>query len=85
MSNKQANNSLPALNDMLFQQIEALTNPDLNKEELDKEIERSKAVSQISKQIIHSAALQLKAAELATEYSNMEVPQNVLMIDGNRK
>lgn len=84
MSNNNTNNSLPALNDMLFQQVEALTNPDLKGQKLAEEIARSRAVSGISKQIIHSAALQLDAAKLAVEYSNLKVPENVLALEGKK-
>ena len=62
-----ANTSLSALNDMLFQQLETITNPDLDNEELEKELKRTKAVSDIATKIVDNAKLELDAIKLKAE------------------
>ena len=53
MSEKKGpSNTLGDLNNFLFAQLERLDNPDLEGDELLKEIARSKAMSEISKNII---------------------------------
>lgn len=59
-----ARNKLSDLNDHLFAQLERLSDEEMNGEELDKEISRSKAVSQVSSQIINNAKVTLEAARL---------------------
>lgn len=59
---------LSSLNEYLFDQLNALSNKDLNEEELDTEIKRSKAITDVSGKIIENASLALKAAELQAEY-----------------
>ena len=56
--------SLQDLNEYLFDELDALTNSDLEGEELDAEIERSKAVVEVAGRIANNAAIQLKAAQL---------------------
>ncbi len=77
---------LSALNDMLFQQMEAVMNPDLTDEELKLELERSKTVSGLSAQIINSAATQLRAAEFVAEYKgDVSVPKDIMRIEGGKE
>ena len=45
-------NTLADLNNHLFEQMERLNDDDLNNEELDKEIKRAKAMTDVSSQII---------------------------------
>jgi hypothetical protein len=52
-------NSLIDLNDHLFVLIERLGDEDLKGEKLEEEITRSKAVSQISKDVVSNASLVL--------------------------
>lgn len=54
-------NSLSELNDRLFEQLNAITNPDLEGDSLKQEIERTDAVISISRVIIDNANLCLKA------------------------
>ena len=61
------------LNDLLFEQLERLGNDDLTGEELESEINRSKAVSGIASQIITNGHLVLKSLELKAEYSPNQV------------
>lgn len=59
-----ANVSLSALNDMLFEQLEKITNDDLNEEEIAKEERRTKIMTSISTQILQTANIELKAIRL---------------------
>lgn len=61
-------NTLGDLNNHLFAQIERLGDEDLKGEDLQEEINRAKAVSDIATQIISNGALALKAKTFAYEY-----------------
>jgi hypothetical protein len=67
-----AQNKLSDLNNHLFAQLERLGDEDLTPEELKLELERSKAISLISKDIVANAALNLEATKFAAEH----LPQN---------
>lgn len=72
-----AKTSLADLNDYLFAQMDAITNPDLTGEELDREINRSKAVQGIAKTIIDGANVALQAQKHMDEYGkegNIAIP-----------
>ena len=71
-------NKLWDLNNLLFAQLERLDDEEMPLEALQAEIERSKAISQISGQIIQNANIQLKAAELVAEYG----PNNKFNLGG---
>lgn len=58
---REMKNTLADLNNHLFEQMERLNDDDLNNEELDKEIKRAKAMTDVSSQIIENAALGLSA------------------------
>ena len=62
-----ANTTLLALNDILFQQLESLTNADLKGDELKEEVERSKAVGMMAKNIINNGSLVLQAKRLSAD------------------
>ena len=66
-------NTFADLNNHLFEQMERLNDDDLNNEELDKEIKRAKAMTDVSSQIIENAALGLSAEKLRAEYGNREI------------
>jgi len=76
-------NGLIDLNNMLFAQLESLSNDELRGKKLKEEIERSKAIGSIAKDIISTGALVLAAQKLNTtkELYN-QVPNNLL---GERK
>ncbi|HJA91326.1 MAG TPA: hypothetical protein H9948_11115 [Candidatus Jeotgalibaca merdavium] len=61
-------NTLSDLNNHLFEQLERLNDDELNQEELEKEIKRSTAMTNVAKNIIDNAQLILKAEEFRTEY-----------------
>lgn len=56
------------LNEYLFAQLDALSNGDLSAEELEKEIDRSKAIQGIAKTIIDGANVALQAQKHLDEY-----------------
>lgn len=55
------NNKLVDLNNYLFEEMERLTDDETLKTNFDKEIERSKALTNISKEVIKNAKLLLDA------------------------
>lgn len=55
------NNKLTDLNNFLFAEMERLNDEELTTEELQKEIERAKAITAVSNQIIQNGSLALKA------------------------
>ena len=61
-------NTLGDLNNHLFAQLERLGDEDLKGEKLSEEIERSKAVASIAKEIILNARVVLDAKKYSTEY-----------------
>ncbi len=60
-------NRLSDLNNHLFAQLERLSDEDLKGEELTNEIERSRAVTTVSREIIANADLVLKAEKARAE------------------
>ena len=66
-------NNLMALNNHLFEQLERLNDEELTEEELGKEIQRSKAMTDIATKIIDNASLGLQAEKLKIEYSRRDI------------
>jgi len=67
-----ARNKLTDLNDHLFAQIERLGDEEITEEQLKQEINRSKAINGIAKNIIDNARVTLEGARFA----NDELPGN---------
>lgn len=67
-----AKNKLEHLNDHLFAQLERLGNEEMTAEELKIEMDRSKAISSVAKEIISNANLTLEA----TKFKVNELPSN---------
>lgn len=61
-------NKLIDLNNHLFQQLERLNDEDLSGEKLQDEIERSKAITGVSKEVVSNARLVLDAEKHRREY-----------------
>lgn len=57
-------NKIQDLRDHLFEQMERLNNEDLSPEQLDKEIKRAQAMSEIGKVIVESAKTQVAAQKI---------------------
>ena len=64
-------NSLLDLNNHLFAQLERLGDEDLAGDKLKEEIERGRAVTQVSKQVVANASLVLRAEEFKQEYKGI--------------
>lgn len=58
------NNTLNDLNNFLFGQLERLDNPDMTPEELETEIKRSEAMTDVSEQVIKNANTVLAAERM---------------------
>ncbi|WP_281645524.1 hypothetical protein [Parendozoicomonas sp. Alg238-R29] len=71
-------NKLADLNNHLFAQLERLNDESVKGNELQEEIQRSQAVSNISKEIVSNASLQLNALKLQAEHRGLsrdDIPQ----------
>lgn len=66
-------NNLTDLNNHLFEQLERMNDEDLTDEQLDKEIKRTKAMTEIAGKIIDNASLGLQAEKLRIEYGRRDV------------
>ena len=78
-------NKLTDLNDHLFMQLERLNDENLEGEALQTEIERSRAVSGVAKDIVSNAALQLDALKLKAEYQGLQQGDMPLLLAGDGK
>lgn len=66
-------NNLMALNNHLFEQLERLNDDELTEEQLNKEIQRSKAMTDVASRIIDNASLGLQAEKLKIEYGRRDI------------
>lgn len=66
-------NKMEDLNNILFEQLERLNDDSLN---LDEELKRAKAISDVSDKVIQSADLSFKVMKLRAEMTgNVETPE----------
>lgn len=74
-------NNLSRLNDILFEQLDRLSDTRLTKPEMEKEIERTKGIVGVSNQIISAGNLVLKARMAQDDRMNadLELPK---MLEG---
>lgn len=70
-------NTLSDLNNHLFEQLERLNDEDLTGEDLQQELQRSKAVSSIAQNIINNGSLVLQAQKFRDEKldANSKLPK----------
>lgn len=61
-------NNLQDLNMILFNQLDALDNPDLAGEELEKQVKKSETIVKVAGTIINNAELALRAQKQFDEY-----------------
>lgn len=75
-------NTSADLNNHLFEQMERLNNEELEGDTLETEINRSKAMVDVSKQIIDNSKIALDAQKLKAEYTGkVDLPR---MIEGSK-
>lgn len=77
-------NTLVDLNDYLFLQIERLNDEDLNGEELETELKKSKALSQLAGNVIGAAGLVLEATKFNSDYETAGKAPRLLVGDARR-
>lgn len=78
-------NKLVDLNDHLFLQLERLNDEELNGEKLEEEINRSKAVGDIAKNIIANGQLLLESKKFFNEWGiKSEQQPEVLKVDSGK-
>lgn len=75
--------NLNAVNEYLFEALEALTNDELTDEQLDREIKRNTAVQKIAQTIIEGGSLALKAKTLYAEYGEKSI-LSIPLLDGDK-
>lgn len=80
-------NKLVDLNDHLFAELERLGDEDLKGDELKEELDRAKALSDVSEKIINNASLMLKAIHEQNEYGTVsrDVPKMLLGVTQNEE
>lgn len=66
------------LNNHLFEMLERLNDDEVIGDKLEEEIQRAKAITDVSKSIIENAKLALDAAKLTAEYSGRVVIPDML-------
>ncbi len=74
-------NKLIDLNDHMFAQLERLNDEDLKGDDLKAEIERSKAMANVGRQVIDNARLALDAYRLEREYGKTGRAPAMLGVD----
>lgn len=80
-------NNLSDLNNHLFSQLELLENGELSEKELDLELKKAKAITQISSQILDVARLQIAAINTAEKcgFCNKDLPALLETKDSRRE
>lgn len=67
------------LTNILFEQLERISDPDLSEEELEQEIRRGEALTNVSKPLIEIANLSFKAKVKQAEYRGLENNESFLL------
>lgn len=79
MSKVNEDNNVMALQDMMFDQIKRLSDPNID---LDKEIKRSQAISSAGTVIINAAKVQIDAARVKA-LTNKNIPKSKELDNAN--
>jgi hypothetical protein len=75
-------NKLTDLHNHLFMQLERLGDEDIGGEKLAEEIDRAKAMTGVSSQILNIASLSIKAAELMHESGKeVDLPKMLMLTE----
>lgn len=74
-------NKMTDLNNHLFEQLERLNDDELTEQQLDQEIKRAKAMSNIAMNIINNGNLVLKAKQHTDEYGSRDSMPDFLQLD----
>lgn len=77
-------NTLVDLNNHLFEQLERLNDEELDAEDLEKEIKRSKAMQDMGKTIIDNGRLILDAQKLAHNPNDKNPPAVPRLLSGDK-
>ncbi len=77
--------SLTDLNLHLFEQLERLNDEELQGEELEREIKRSEAITDVAEKIISNGSLMLKAIHEQNEYGRMPNDVPKMLIGKNKE
>lgn len=74
-------NRIEDLSNHLFESLERINDDELSDEELEREIKRAKATTEVAKMIIDSAGLALDAAKLKAEWGARNVTLPAMLED----
>lgn len=77
-------NNIEALNSALFSTLDRLTNEKLKGDALAEEINRSKAITDVTKEIISANKLGLEAAKLRAEHQGLKNGMIPKMLDQDK-
>ena len=78
-------NRLTDLNDILFAQLERLTDESLSADEIGREVERTQSVVSVADRIVDNARLQLDAAKLISANGGTRLPAMMALTNGAPK
>lgn len=78
-------NTLEDLNNYLFGQIEALSDPEISDEQLEREMKKAEGITKLGGQIVQNAKLQFDAIKLRAEYEGMQNIKMPKLLEGNNK
>jgi len=77
-------NKLIDLNNHLFAQLERLSDEGLDREKLNEEIKRGKAISDLGKVVVENAKLALDSEKFKAEFGARPLPQMPEMLVNNK-
>lgn len=79
-------NKLSDLNDILFAQLERLTDDDLSADEVEAEVARTQSVVQIADRIVDTARLQLDGAKFLADSkgNSKQLPATMALSSGDK-